>query len=214
MFFVVAVASYFLGGIPFGYLVAKAKGVDILQVGSKSIGATNVGRTLGKKAYFTVLLLDVLKGAAPSFVASLVLKPEFGFSAHELGLICGLIAVIGHIFSPFLKFKGGKGIATGLGVLVGGAPIVAGIVLVVWGLVFFATRYVSLASLMAVVAMVVSGFIFYSSSLIFMSIFIGMGVFIVFKHRSNVGRLLKGDEPKFSFKKNSDEKLAEEGDSD
>lgn len=207
MFWIFLIGSYLMGGIPFGFIVAKAKGIDILSVGSKSTGATNVGRILGKKAYFFVLFLDVVKGILPSAIAPIIVGSQFGLSPKEIGLICGLAAVIGHIFSPFLKFKGGKGIATGLGVLLGGTPIVATIVLIVWGITFGLTRYVSLASILAVVAMLISGFFIHSNSIIFISVFIGMCVFIVVKHRTNIGRLLRNEESKFSF---SSSKLSEE----
>ena len=126
--------SYLVGGIPFGFLVAKAKGIDITKEGSKSIGATNVGRVIGKKAYFAVLFLDIVKGILPGALVPILVGAQFGLSAGEFGLICALAAVVGHLASPYLGFKGGKGIATGLGLLVGSAPPVAATVLVVWGI--------------------------------------------------------------------------------
>lgn len=195
------IGSYFLGGIPFGLLIAKARGVDILAEGSGNIGATNVGRILGKNAYFLTLLLDVLKGAVPGLVAPLIVKGAWGLSVHEFGLLCSLAAVVGHMASPYLKFKGGKGIATGLGVLAGSAPLVALTVLVVWGLTFLASRLVSLASLMATVSMVVAGFVLYRTSWIYLAVFIGLTAFIWIKHIPNIKRILKGEEKKFSFAK-------------
>ena len=201
--FLALLLSYLLGGIPFGFLVAKAKGVNIMDEGSKSIGATNVGRVIGKKAYFLVLFLDIVKGVAPGLVVPMVAGAQFGLAADEFGLVCALGAVAGHLASPYLGFKGGKGIATGLGLLLGSAPPVAATVLVVWGIVFLLSRIVSMASLSAVVSLVAGGIYFYGGSVVYMSVFVLMSVFIFYKHRSNIGRILKGEEAKFSFSKKS-----------
>ena len=111
MFFLIVILSYLLGALPFGYFIGKSKGVDITSAGSGNIGATNVHRVLGKSAGAFVFILDTLKGFLPTF---LVLK--LGLS-KEAAIFCGCCAVIGHIFSPFLKFRGGKGISTSLGIL-------------------------------------------------------------------------------------------------
>ena len=110
--------GFALGSIPFGFMVAKAKGVDIREVGSGNIGATNVMRVLGKGPGIAVLLLDVLKGLIPSLCGHLI------FHDKQIAFAAGVAAVFGHTFSPFLKFKGGKGIATGLGALLGSSPFV------------------------------------------------------------------------------------------
>lgn len=198
------VGSYLLGGIPFGVLVARAKGVDLTKEGSGNIGATNVGRVIGKQAYFLVLFLDVLKGVVPGVFVPMLVGSVWGLAANEFGLVCATAAVAGHLASPYLRFKGGKGIATGLGLLLGSAPMVAGVVLVVWGLTFAVTRIVSLTSLVAVVAMVISGFVFYGSSWIYLGVFTVIAVFIFIKHIPNIKRLMKGEEQQFSFKKDSE----------
>lgn len=195
----ILVGAYFLGAIPFGYLVGRAMGVDVTAIGSKNIGATNVGRTLGKGPAAVVLLLDVIKGALPCLVAPLLLPSgAWGLSGPEFGLIAGVIAVLGHIFSPFLGFKGGKGVATGLGLLVGSQPLVAGIALFVFGIVFAFSRIVSLGSLIAVVAMVISAVVL-QLSIPYLVVFGLLAAFVVFKHRENVGRLMRGEEKRFEF---------------
>src|SRR5579859_1780423 len=119
MLFALLVAAYFIGSIPVGYLVSRAKGVDILKVGSGNIGATNVWRVLGWPLGSTVLLLDVVKGLLPALAGYQLLNGQLD------AFVVGMGAVAGHSLSPFLKFKGGKGVATGLGVLVGTSPWVA-----------------------------------------------------------------------------------------
>ena len=197
--FAILVGAYFLGAIPFGYLVGRAMGVDVTAIGSKNIGATNVGRTLGKGPAAAVLLLDVIKGALPCVVGPLLLPGgAWGLTGPEFGLIAGVLAVLGHIFSPFLGFKGGKGVATGLGLLVGSQPLVAGIALVVFGIVFAFSRIVSLGSMVAVVAMVIST-VALRLSPPYLVVFGLLAAFVVFKHRENIGRLIRGEEKRFEF---------------
>lgn len=195
----ILVGAYFLGAIPFGYLVGRAMGVDVTAIGSKNIGATNVGRTLGKGPAAVVLLLDVIKGALPCVVAPLLLaEGAWGLTGPEFGLLAGVIAVLGHIFSPFLGFKGGKGVATGLGLLVGSQPLVAGIALLSFGVVFAFSRIVSLGSMIGVVAMVLTAFALQLSPP-FLVVFGLLAAFVVFKHRENIGRLVRGEEKRFEF---------------
>lgn len=213
------IACYLVGGIPFGFLVAKAKGIDITQQGSGNIGATNVGRVIGKKAYFLVLFLDILKGAVPGLVLPILIPATFGLTSGIIGLVGGISAVVGHIFSPYLKFKGGKGIATGLGMLVGSMPIVAAIVLAVWIVAFAISRLVSLASLFATVAMVVATVCLYpltnnSQHLPYWIVASGLAVFIFLKHRANITRIINKTEPKFTFSKSSVEKPTSENSSE
>ncbi|MEA2552485.1 MAG: acyl phosphate:glycerol-3-phosphate acyltransferase [Fimbriimonadaceae bacterium] len=185
--------SYILGAIPFGFLIARARGIDITKIGSGNIGATNVHRALGWKAGIPVLLLDVLKGLAPPLVAK-----ALGFSV-DIAFLAGIAAVLGHCFSPFLKFKGGKGIATMLGAAWGATPLVAAGAMVAFAIVFAITRYVSLASILAAVAAIVLAFFFHDEILIPL----GYGLvwlFIMVKHKSNIRRLLNGEEPKTSLK--------------
>ncbi|MBA4291378.1 acyl-phosphate glycerol 3-phosphate acyltransferase [bacterium] len=198
---ILLIASWLLGGIPVGVLVAKAKGVDIMSVGSGNIGATNVARVMGKGAGLLVFVLDVLKGLVPAFWFQMIVERPifgFGFPSQEFGLLCGGAAMAGHMASPFLKFKGGKGIATGLGMLVGSAPLVGVIALSSFIVVVAATRIVSLGSVVAAVVMALAG-IFLTPPPLFWVVYGALGFFVVWKHRANMQRLLKGEEPKFSF---------------
>jgi len=212
---ILLVASYLLGAVPFGLIVAKAMGVDILKEGSGNIGATNVGRTLGKKAGIIVLVLDILKSFLPAWGAKfLVADPiPFEVSLAEFGLICGALAMVGHMASPFLKFKGGKGIASGLGMLVGSAWPVGATVLATFIVMMILTRIVSLSSIVAVLTMVVGGFFFVeSNSPLFWAVYILLAIFIIWKHRPNIERLMKGEEQKFSFAKKKPEAVSEPAD--
>lgn len=195
---IAAIASYLCGSIPFGVLIAKAKGVDIMSVGSGNPGATNVWRTLGPAAGFTVFLTDTLKGAVPAAIV-LWLSNDASF-----GLVAGILAIIGHTFSPFLKFKGGKGVATAFGALVGSAPIIAGIVFAIFALIVALTRYISLGSIIAVISLVGLGIAFNMPAFV-IGAYAVMAVFIVYRHRENIARLKAGTERKFSFKKSKDQ---------
>lgn len=187
------IGAYVLGSIPFGFLIAKARGVDITRVGSGNTGATNVHRALGWKAGLVVLLLDVAKGLVPPLIAK-----AMGLTS-EIACLSGIAAVLGHCFSPFLRFKGGKGIATMLGAALGATPLAAAIGLAAFILVISATRYVSLASLAAVVAAVIAAFSLKTGPVI-SAAYVAIALFIVYKHRANIGRLIKGEEPKSSLK--------------
>lgn len=198
---VLLILSYFIGSIPVGMLVAKAKGIDIMKEGSGNVGATNIARVLGKKAGALCLVLDVLKGFIPALVLQIIVSRPifgFGFPSQEFGLICGGMAMVGHMFSPFLKFKGGKGIATGLGMLVGSAPPVGLSVFLAFAVTFAFSRIVSLSSLVAVTTMVVAGW-FLTPPPLFWAVHLALGVFIFWKHKPNIQRMLKGEEQKFSF---------------
>ncbi|MBI3721646.1 MAG: glycerol-3-phosphate 1-O-acyltransferase PlsY, partial [Fimbriimonas ginsengisoli] len=186
--------AYFLGGVPFGVIVARRQGVNITAVGSGNIGATNVGRSLGWHAGLLVFLLDVAKGAGATWGA-LALLGDPGWA-----IAIGAAAVLGHSFSPFLRFRGGKGVATSLGVLLASAPAVALLAFCVFLSCFALTRLVSLSSLLATLAAV--GFFFVlSTPPVVQSVFLVLAIFLIYRHRSNIGRLLKGTEPKFAFKR-------------
>src|SRR3954447_103889 len=155
------VLSYLLGSIPTGFLVAKARGVDIRKFGSGNIGATNVFRYLGKPAGIFVLLVDALKGwVAVAGVASVILMWWFAGRSptfHDaLSVSAGVAAILGHNFTCWLHFKGGKGIATSAGVLLALVPLALGIILSLWIVIFVLTRYVSLASIIAAAALPVT----------------------------------------------------------
>jgi glycerol-3-phosphate acyltransferase PlsY len=199
--------SYFLGAVPFGVLVARARGIDIMSVGSGNTGATNVARVLGWKLGLTVFVLDVLKGVVPCVVASALTGKE------EASIIMGVVAVIGHTFSPFLRFKGGKGVATSLGVLFGATPLVGAIALAAFVAMFLTTRIVSVSSLFAAVAVLVSGWLM-GQPWFFFAVFGPLTLYLFVRHRANIGRLLKGEEPKLDLKKKLDTQPGDQGPSD
>src|SRR5438445_11775197 len=151
-------AAYLIGAIPFGYLLARLKGVDLFQVGSGNIGATNVGRVLGRRFGILVFLLDFAKGALPTAAASwIAAQPEFAFASFPgrdaLPVGAGLAAFVGHLFPVYLRFHGGKGVATGAGVVTVLLPGPAFAALITWVAIVGLTRYVSLASLSAGVSL-------------------------------------------------------------
>lgn len=193
MWILTAVIGYLLGSIPFGYVVGKAKGIDIRQHGSGNVGFTNVWRTLGIHYGLIVLLGDGWKGWMSAF---------FGYMlAGESGvLIGGFMAVMGHMFSCFLKFKGGKGIATGGGVLLFMSPITLAILLTEVAIVCLITRYMSLASILAAWLAPILLYYFGAPN----SYVIGIGVaamVVIIRHIPNIKRLMNGTENKLGQKK-------------
>lgn len=195
--FASAVIGYLLGSLPFGYLVARTHGVDIFKVGSGNPGATNVKRSLGAKAGNTVLVLDVLKGAAATAwpLLPMVTAPR----PMVLALIGVVLAVVGHSFSIFTRFRGGKGVATAAGGLVVLMPVACAIAGVTWVIVFYAFRYVSLASILAAVAVVAASWLlrYHVAISIIASV---LGGFVILRHHENIKRLLNGTESKFAKK--------------
>ena len=193
-----ALCGYLLGSIPTGFVVAKARGIDIRTVGSGNIGATNVFRYLGTPAGVAVLLADALKGwVAVALAANLLcnwLCPAASAQEREWFLIvAGMCAVLGHNYTCWLYFKGGKGIATSAGVLLALVLWALLIILAVWLVVFALTRYVSLASIAASVTLPFACWVCgYSTTLIVITS--AMTVLAVYKHKSNIDRLLKGTE--------------------
>ncbi|GBC88519.1 Glycerol-3-phosphate acyltransferase [bacterium HR13] len=183
--------AYLLGSVLFGEHIARAKGVDIRSVGSGNVGATNVGRALGIKYAVLVFLLDTLKGLFPTLLAKLY----FGIDSWTLVFV-GIASVIGHVFPIFHSFKGGKAVATSLGVLMGLSPLAGIVCLIIWYAVFKLKGYVSLASLTASAFAPLLLFILgYPFKVLLMSFVI---VFLVFcRHRDNIARLLEGREHSF-----------------
>ncbi|HTJ78132.1 MAG TPA: glycerol-3-phosphate 1-O-acyltransferase PlsY [Rariglobus sp.] len=195
---IAAIAGYFLGAIPFGYIVARAYGINIFEHGSKSPGATNVKRVLGKKAGNTVFALDAVKGAVAAGWP-LVVFPAFSVGTIDImyAAVTGLLfAVLGHSFSCFTRFKGGKGVATSAGGFIVLMPVVTLIALGVWLVTFYASRYVSLASILAAVAIPVGAIVLGKPPLL-IGLAVLIGGFVIVLHRANIGRLLKGTENKF-----------------
>lgn len=201
--------AYLLGGIPFGVLVARMQGIDITQVGSGNIGATNVVRALGPRWGMVTFVLDMLKGLIPSLVArQLFTEPLMGLEPQALWFICGLVAVIGHAKSPFLKFKGGKGVSTALGAGLGSAPLVALGAFVVFAIVLGTIRYMAVASMVAVCSAVLFAVILPGQSLQVVPLFFLLAALVVFLHHKNIARLRAGTEPKFAFRKSSEQASA------
>ena len=191
--FVWLVPAYLLGAIPTSFLVARwARGVDLRTVGSRNLGATNLFRLLGWKAAAPVALFDVGKGAAPVLVyGALTGEPSWW------ALMVGGAAVLGHVFSPFVSFKGGKGVATAAGVFLAYLPGAIGAAAVVWiGLVAF-TGYVSLGSIFAALAFPVLVKLLYPSRVTAFWVAGCVALFIVVNHRANIRRLLSGTEARF-----------------
>ena len=185
------VAAFFLGAIPFGYVLGRAvAGVDVRAAGSGNIGATNVARTAGKKLGALVLLLDALKALLPTLAARALLPAEV-----EVHAGVAAAAVLGHVFSPYLKFRGGKGVASALGGLVALVPWAAAGGVALFGVVFAASRMVSLGSLLGAALTVVLAFAFgYPRPYAVCAL--GITVLIVARHRGNIARMLQRRESK------------------
>ncbi len=198
-----AIAAYLLGSIPTGFLMGKARGIDIRSVGSGNIGATNVFRALGKPAAIFVLVMDGLKGyAACEWLADLVLgsfanRPE---DKELLKIIGGVFAILGHNYTCWLLFKGGKGIATSAGVLAALVPGSLLIILVVWIIVFAITRYVSLASIAASLSLPIATWLTRGSWTLIL-VTGAMATLAIYKHKANIHRLLSGTESRFGSSK-------------
>ena len=191
-------AAYLLGSIPNGLLIARLKGVDLQKVGSGNIGATNVFRCVGKGWGVLAFVLDAIKGFVPAFCFPRLMEA----APPWLGLACGIAAVAGHNWPVWLKFKGGKGVSTSAGMLLGIAPAAVGIGFAVFALAVALTRFVSLGSILAAVAVAGSGVWLYGAdNRLLAGALIVMGALVVLKHRANVGRLLKGTEPRIVGKK-------------
>ena len=232
--------AFLAGSIPFGLLIAKARGIDIRAHGSGNIGATNVLRVMGKKFGIPCLLLDMLKGFVPTLLAITLIRfegqaagmavgpllphahvfpSEQQFTAQLLVVLCGLLAILGHNYSPWVGFKGGKGIATSGGVVIALMPAAIVILLAVWGLLFLTTRYVSVASIGAAAVLPVLTHLgarfhhvnndkalptlweagTWNKPLFALSV--AIAVLAIWKHRSNIQRLLAGTENRFERKR-------------
>jgi len=191
--------SYLLGAVPFGYLVGKLKKIDIRQYGSKNIGATNVYRTIGKISGIVVLLLDLSKGLIPILIAKYLFLEELIINKELVEIMAGLWAVVGHNWPVYLKFKGGKGVATSVGVFIGLAPLAMVICALLFAIVVTIWRYISLGSI--VIALSLPLLIYclgYGIYLLCFSILVG--IFIIFRHIPNIKRLFSKTENKFGQK--------------
>ena len=203
IYLLVAVIAYLVGSIPTGYLMARAKGIDIRSVGSGNIGATNVFRILGKGPGIVVLLIDALKGYIPAKLLPMVFAPDViaeGLKHQNIAIVAGFFAIIGHNYTCWLRFKGGKGVATSAGVLIAWVPMALLIALGTWIVVFAVSRYVSLASILAAVVL---PFAVWGTGE--RGTMIGIATVIsllaIYKHRANIQRLIAGTENRIGKKK-------------
>ena len=206
--------AYLIGGIPFGYLIGKMRGVDIRTVGSKNIGATNVFRTVGKKWGLLAFLCDVMKGLLPVMITKYLVHNSSFFTLHSsLPLFVGIACVAGHMLTPYItdekgrRFHGGKGVATAFGMLLGLIPALVGIAFGIFALVFACSHFISLGSITAAAFLAVAiwfpilGTVGYHDipQCVLVTL---IALFVIWKHRANIGRLVHGNENKiFLFKK-------------
>ena len=199
-----ALGAYLLGSIPTGFLVAHARGVDIRTVGSKNMGATNVFRVLGKGPGIFVLLADAWKGWGAIALTRYVIRSHdaYGDGLNEgvAPIVAGLFAILGHIYTCWLKFKGGKGIATSAGVMVALVPWALLASLVMWLIAFAATRYVSVASIAGAAVLPVATW-FTTQNPMLTGVTSLVAALAIYKHKGNIQRLRSGTENRFNFKK-------------
>lgn len=197
-----ALAAYLAGSIPFGWLVGISRGVDIRRAGSGNIGATNVVRVLGKKAGAFTFALDVAKGVAAVSVFPAAFAMAGAPLPRDATIVCAVAVMLGHSFPVFLGFKGGKGVATGLGIAAALVPHTAALALALWIALFLATRYVSVGSVAAAAfAAVAPWFLDSAAGPLALSAVSVLAAMIVVKHRSNLVRLARGEENRFCFTK-------------
>ncbi|HSE67878.1 MAG TPA: glycerol-3-phosphate 1-O-acyltransferase PlsY [Gemmatimonadales bacterium] len=187
--------SYLCGAVPTSYLVAKwFRGIDLREHGSKNLGATNLYRTLGWKFALPVGVIDVAKGAIPV----LLLGPRLP-GVTLFPTLCGVMAVVGHVYSVFVGFKGGKGVATAAGMLLGLAPEALGVALIVWLVLVRSTGYVSLGSVVAAAVFPPADYLFHPGrrTLTALGLDVAVALFVIWRHRANIHRLLNGTESRF-----------------
>lgn len=188
---IVIVAAYLIGSIPTGVLLGKAYGIDVRKEGSGNIGATNLYRTVGRKVGIITLVGDCLKGFLP------VLLVKFSALPPEFAAWVGLAAFCGHVFSVFLKFRGGKGVATALGVFLALAPMAVAIALAVFAVLMYFWRYVSLGSIAAAAVMPLAVFFLGGGGRTDTVITLAIAAIVIIRHHENIKRLLSGTENKF-----------------
>jgi glycerol-3-phosphate acyltransferase PlsY len=201
--------SYLIGSFPSAYCFGRLKGIDIRKSGSGNVGATNALRVLGKGAGIAVLTLDILKGViVVLFLADYFSARVTFMQEQNLRIIMGLCCIFGHIWTVFLNFKGGKGIATTFGVLIGLAfkipalNVIVGLLVITWLVVFLFTRIVSLASLLAGLLLPIYAVLFKLPLLLVIAC-IFLFILVLFRHKANLARLFQGKEPRLYFKKHS-----------
>jgi len=193
--------AYLLGSIPFGLLASRCKGLDIRTMGSGNIGATNVFRSMGKSWGLAVFILDFSKGFIPAFLFPLWILAGAGPAPRIVGLLLGCAALAGHNWPVFLRFRGGKGVATSAGMLAGSVPMAMLAGIAAWLVLMVSTRFVSVSSMGAAIVAGGSALILYPGQLTVSLLLCGVAVVIVWQHRSNIRRLYAGSEHRFSFRK-------------
>jgi glycerol-3-phosphate acyltransferase PlsY len=198
---VVVVGGYLLGGVPFGAIVARRMhGADITKLGSGNTGATNVFRTLGWKPGLLVAVLDVAKGAIPALVAGLLAVPSWSASGRDLIVIAaGVAAMAGHMFSPYFRLRGGKGIATAAGGILVLMPKGLAVLALLFVLTILIVRIVSVASILAAVAFPFTILVLYPDRPILFAFAVVVLPLVVWSHRTNIARLLRGEEPRITM---------------
>lgn len=189
-----AIVGYFFGALPFSYLVPKyIKGIDIRKIGSGNVGSTNVYRTCGVKIAALAFFLDLVKGFVPIMISTI-------FWGRSAALLSGFFCILGHCYSFMLNFKGGKGIATTGGVLLFLNPVLFVTMTTLEFVLIFSTKMVSVASLIVATLFPIAS-IFYNESKAFVAFSCVLSIFIIYQHRSNITRIMKGEEKKLDFKK-------------
>ncbi len=203
----VAIGAYLIGSFPSGFVIGRARGVDLRKEGSGNIGATNALRVLGKKWGYLCLVLDIGKGALAVLLARLVAAPAFDIDPIGAAIVAAVGVLIGHTFSIWLKFKGGKGIATSGGIALALFPIEVFLISIgVWILVFLATRIVSVASLAATTTLAATLIVLWALGRTGPALPIigaAMAILVAWLHRANISRLANGTEPRFEKKRKS-----------
>jgi len=196
--------AYLLGSVPFGFLIARARGIDIRTVGSGNIGATNVLRSVGKSWGILTLILDAVKGLIPAAVFPLLARMAFDLDPDSvMRLACGCGAILGHNYPIYLKFKGGKGVATTAGALIGIAPAALLFGVLTFAVVFGISRMVALGSISAAIVIPVSAWLLYYHDLggLIPVVLTALGILVILRHRANIGRILNGKENRMVFGK-------------
>lgn len=201
-----ALLAYLAGSIPFGLLIGLAKGIDVRKAGSGNIGATNVLRVVGKPWGALAFLLDFLKGVAGALLApaaAAALLGADGGAPANAAIVGGLAAVAGHNWPVWLRFRGGKGVATSAGMLVAIVPAEVGVAFAVWLAVLLISRYVSLASICAAIALAAAVWLRRPAGapVLLQTLVTILSAFVILRHRANIGRLIAGTENRFTFKK-------------
>jgi len=192
--------AFLSGSVPYGFLIGRSNGIDLRKVGSGNIGATNVWRVMGKGWGTLAFLFDFLKGFLPVLLTRLILGWHETRSLELTLVFAALAAVIGHNYTPWLGFKGGKGVATSAGVLAALLPAALGVVLAAWILIFAATRIVSVASIVAAALLPFATWQLYHHRVVFFGFSVAAAALTIVRHRANIGRLLRGEEKRIGAK--------------